>query len=159
MMPWVSAGVALISHAYGQSIYPKSDRSHSIGSPIRKAGPYPKEDFVVWGDGSQRRCFVYVSDAVDALFRLYDHVGRNGSTTVNVGTNEEVTVRELAGMTIGLSKKEIPLKFDVSKPTGALNRMPDLERVKKVLDWSPTTRFAEGLERTYAWAQSRLTSG
>jgi GDP-D-mannose 3',5'-epimerase len=159
MMPGVSAGVARIFHAYGENIYLRPDRSQVIGSLIRKAVRYPKEDFVVWGDGSQRRCFVYVSDAVDALFRLYDHVGRNGSTTVNVGTNEEVTVRELAGMTIGLSKKEIPLKFDVSKPTGALNRMPDLERVKKVLDWSPTTGFAEGLERTYAWAQSRLTSG
>jgi GDP-L-fucose synthase len=87
------------------------------------------------------------------------HVERHGSLTVNVGSTEETTVRELAERTIELSGKEIALEFDASRPTGALNRMPDLERVKRVLGWGPTTTFAKGLERTYEWAEGRISSG
>ena len=47
----------------------------------------------------------------------------------------------------------------MSKPTGALNRMPDLERIKRVLGWGPTTSFSYGLERTFKWAEARLSSG
>lgn len=156
LMPDVSWGVARIFHAYGKNIYLKPDRSQVIGSLIRKAVRYPAEDFVVWGDGSQRRCFVYIDDALDALMRLEKHVRERGNLTVNVGSTEETTVRDLAERVVLLSKKDIPLKFDESKLTGALNRTPDLSRAKRVLGWTPTTPFSEGLERTFDWAKVRL---
>jgi nucleoside-diphosphate-sugar epimerase len=157
MMPGVSSGVARIFHAYGENIYLKPDRSQVIGSLIRKAVRYPGEDFVVWGDGSQRRCFVFIDDAVEALFRLWSYTEANGSLTVNVGTTEEVTVRDLAERIIKLSKKYIPLRFDTSQPTGALNRMPDLERAELTLGWTPQIALPDGLARTYAWAENRLS--
>lgn len=156
LMPGVSYGVARIFHAYGKNIYLKSDRSQVIASLIRKAVRYPAEGFVVWGDGSQRRCFVYIEDALDALMRLEKHVMERGSLTVNVGSTEETTVRDLAQRVIRLSKKDIPLMFDDSKLTGALNRMPNLERAKRVLGWSPATSFSEGLKETFDWAKGRL---
>src|SRR5271169_559252 len=156
LMPGVSYGVARIFHAYGKNIYLKPDRSQVIASLIRKAVRYPAEDFVVWGDGSQRRCFVYIEDAIDAVMKLEKHVNDRGSLTVNVGSKEETTVRELAERIVLLSKKDIPLKFDTTKLTGALNRMPNLERAKRVLGWSPTTSFSEGLEATFEWAKTRL---
>jgi GDP-D-mannose 3', 5'-epimerase len=156
LMPEVSYGIARIFHAYGKNIYLKPDRSQVIASLIRKAVRYPAEDFVVWGDGSQRRCFVYIEDALDALMRLEKHVVEHGSLTVNVGSTEETTVRELAERVIRLSKKDIPLRFDESKPTGALNRMPNLDRAKRVLGWSPTTSFSKGLKETFDWAERRL---
>jgi len=156
LMPGVSYGVARIFHAYGKNIYLKPDRSQVIASLIRKAVRYPAEGFVVWGDGSQRRCFVYIEDALDALMRLEKHAVERGNLTVNVGSTEETTVRELAERVIRLSKKDIPLKFDDSKLTGALNRMPNLDRAKRVLGWSPTTSFSKGLEETFDWAKGRL---
>ncbi len=156
LMPGVSYGVARIFHAYGKNIYLRSDRSQVIASLIRKAVRYPEEDFVVWGDGSQRRCFVYIDDAIDALMRLEKHAVERGSLTVNVGSTEETTVRELAERVVALSNKDIPLKFDLSKPTGALNRTPDLARAKRVLGWSPTTPLSKGLEKTFDWAKGRL---
>ncbi len=156
LMSGVSCGVARIFHAYGKNIYLKPDRSQVIASLIRKAVRYPQEDFVVWGDGSQRRCFVYIDDALDALMRLEKHVSERGSLTVNVGSTEETTVRDLAERIIRLSKKDIQLRFDESKLTGALNRMPNLDRAKRVLGWSPTTSFSEGLQETFEWAQRRL---
>ncbi len=158
MMPEVASGVARIFHAYGANIYLKPDRSQVIASLIRKAVDYPREGFAVWGDGSQRRCFVYIDDVMDALFRLYDHTEKRGSLTVNIGSTKEVTVKELARLTVELSGKNIPISFDPSKPTGALNRTPDLTRVRRVLGWVPSTPFREGLERTYAWAEGRLSS-
>ena len=156
LMTGVRTGVARIFHAYGKNIYLKPDRSQVIGSLIRKAVNYPGEDFVVWGDGRQRRCFVYIDDALDAVFRLWDHVEKKSNLTVNVGSAEEVTVGELAEKVVELSGKRIELKFDASKPKGALNRKPDLARALSVLGWSPTTPLDEGLGRTYDWARSRL---
>ncbi len=118
LMPGVSYGVARIFHAYGKNIYLKPDRSQVIASLIRKAVRYPAEDFVVWGDGSQRRCFVYIDDALDALMRLEKHVVERGNLTVNVGSTEETTVRDLAERIVRLSKKDIPLKFDDIKAHG-----------------------------------------
>jgi len=157
LMTDTSYGIARIFHAYGSNIYLKPDRSQVIASLIRKAVRYPAEDFVVWGDGNQRRCFVYVDDALDALMRLEELVLKRGSLTVNVGSTEETTVRELAELVVKLSKKEITLKFDESKLTGALNRMPDLERAKSMLGWSPTTSFLDGLTKTFNWAKGRLS--
>jgi len=156
LMPGVSYGVARIFHAYGKNIYLRPDRSQVIASLIRKAIRYPAEDFVVWGDGSQRRCFVYIDDAIEALMRLERHVRDRGSLTVNIGSTEETTVRQLAERVVVLSKKDIPMKFDVSKPTGALNRTPDLTRARRVLGWAPTTPFSEGLKKTFDWAKGRL---
>lgn len=156
LMPDVSYGIARIFHAYGKNIYLKPDRSQVIASLMRKAIAYPAEGFVVWGDGSQRRCFVYIDDAIDALMRLEKHVKSRGNLTVNIGSTEETTVRELARRIVLVSKKAIPLKFDESKPTGALNRTPNLERAKNVLGWSPTTPLSEGLIETFGWAEKRL---
>jgi GDP-D-mannose 3', 5'-epimerase len=150
-----AVGVARIFHAYGTNIYMRPDRSQVIASLMRKAIRYPREDFVVWGDGRQRRCFVYIDDALDALFKLLRHVEKKGSLTVNIGTTEEFTVLELAKLIIGLSGKDITLKLDPSKPSGALNRMPDLARVERTLGWQPKTPFAEGLAKTYDWAVTR----
>jgi GDP-D-mannose 3',5'-epimerase len=156
LMPDTSHGVARIFHAYGKNIYLKPDRSQVIASLIRKAVRYPDEDFVVWGDGRQRRCFVYIDDALEALMRLERYVEERGNLTVNVGSTEETTVRDLAKRVVRLSKKDIPLKFDESKLTGALNRMPNLERAKRVLGWSPSTSFSKGLQETFDWARARL---
>ena len=152
----VSVGVARIFHAYGKNIYLRPDRSQVIASFMRKAIRYPKEGFTVWGDGRQRRCFVYIEDVIDALFRLLGYVESKGSLTVNVGSTEEVNVLGLAKKIIGLSGKKIEPSLDPSRPSGALNRMPDLALVKRTLGWEPTTPFSVGLSRTFDWALTRL---
>ena len=88
VLPDVKVGIARIFHAYGPNIYLKEDRSQVIGSLIRKAIRYPKEDFVVWGDGTQRRAFLYIDDFLDGLFRLDRYVETKGNLTVNLGSTE-----------------------------------------------------------------------
>jgi len=156
MMTGAKTGVARIFHAYGKNIYLKPDKSQVIASLIRKAIDYPEEGFVVWGDGSQRRCFVYIEDVVNALFLLRDYVEKNGKLTVNVGNIEETRISGLASKIIELSGKEIALKFDPSKPTGVIQRKPSLEKIKKTLGWSPNTKLDDGLKVTYDWALKRM---
>ncbi|MDA4130238.1 MAG: NAD-dependent epimerase/dehydratase family protein [Thaumarchaeota archaeon] len=156
MMPDVSVCIARIFHAYGENIYLKPDRSQVIASLISKAIRYPKEEFVVWGDGHQKRCFVFIDDLLEALKKLESFVLRKGKLTVNLGSQEEVNVRKLAEVIIGISGKNIKMRFDNSKPTGALSRKPDLQRIQKELDWIPKTRVGDGLVRTYNWAEKRI---
>ncbi len=158
MSPDLTYGVARIFHAYGKNIYLRPDRSQVIASLMRKAIRYPEEEFVVWGDGKQRRCFVYIDDALDALFLMREHILEKGNITVNVGSTEEHTVLDVANEVLKLSGKYIRMRFDRSKPSGALNRTPDLTRVKKTLGWSPTTKFAMGMAKTFEWAKKRLQS-
>ena len=156
MMTGVKSGVARIFHAYGKNIYLKPDRSQVIASLMRKAIYYPEEGFVVWGNGHQKRCFVYIDDVIEALFLLSDYVEEKGKLTVNVGNIEETSISDLASKIVGLSGKVISLKFDSSKPTGVLQRKPSLEKIKKALGWSPKTGLDEGLRVTYDWASRRL---
>ena len=158
VFPGVKVGVARIFHAYGPNIYLKEDRSQVIGSLIRKAVRYPREGFVVWGDGAQRRAFLYVDDFLDGLFRLDRYVETKGSLTVNLGSTEETTIKGLAERIIGISGKRITPKYDTTKPVGVLRRLPDLTRAEKTLGWRPKTKLADGLAKTYEWAELRIAS-
>ena len=155
MMKDVHVGIARIFHAYGKNIYLKSDRSQVMASLIVKTIKSTDGKIVVWGDGSQRRCFVYIGDVIDCLNRLYDH-SQDSNLTVNVGSQEEVTINNLAKMTVEISGKRIELEHDMTKPSGALQRRPDLRRVKEKLGWEPKTPLSVGLKETYAWAASRV---
>ena len=155
---WKRIGIARIFHAYGPNIYLKEDRSQVIGSLIRKAIRYPEEDFVVWGDGTQRRAFLYIDDFLDGLFRLDEYVETKGNLTVNLGSTEETTVKALAEGVIGISGKRITPKYYTTKPVGVLRRLPDLTRAEKTLGWKPKTKLADGLAKTYEWAERSIAS-
>ena len=158
VLPDIKVGIARIFHAYGPNIYLKEDRSQVIGSLIRKAIRYPKEDFVVWGDGTQRRAFLYVDDFLDGLFRLDRYVESKGNLTVNLGSTEETTIKGLAEKVIGISGKHITPKYDKTKPVGVLRRLPDISRAEKTLGWKPKTKLADGLAKTYEWAERRIAT-
>ena len=155
---WKRIGIARIFHAYGPNIYLKEDRSQVIGSLIRKAIRYPREDFVVWGDGTQRRAFLCIDDFLDGLFRLDEYVETKGNLTVNLGSTEETTVKALAEGVIGISGKRITPKYDTTKPVGVLRRLPDRSRAEKTLGWRPKTRLSDGLAKTCEWAERRTAS-
>ncbi|MDG7012350.1 MAG: NAD-dependent epimerase/dehydratase family protein [Nitrososphaerota archaeon] len=158
VIPNIKVGIARIFHAYGPNIYLKEDRSQVIGSLIRKAIRYPEEHFVMWGDGTQRRAFLYVDDFLDGLFRLDEYVETKGNLTVNLGSTEETTIKDLAEKIIDISGKRITPKYDTTKPVGVLRRLPDLTRAEKTLGWKPKTKLADGLAKTYEWAERSIAS-
>ena len=75
----------------------------------------------------------------------------NYSKPLNIGSDELISIDELADLIIEISGKNIGKKYDLSKPQGVRGRNADLQLIKKVLDWKPKTSYKEGLTRTYRW--------
>jgi len=102
----------------------------------------------VWGSGTPLREFLYVDDLADALLFLMEHY--NGLEFVNVGTGEEVSIRELAETIKAVVGFTGEITFDATKPDGTPRKLQDVSRLKS-LGWEAKTSLKEGIEHTYAW--------
>lgn len=140
-------------NVYGPMASYSEERGKVICSLIRKAILYPKERFVVWGDGRQTRSFLYISDAVEGTIRLMES---DYSKPINVGSDRLVSVNELAKKIIDLSNKDIEIEYDLTKPQGVRGRNADITLAKKVLNWEPKVSLEEGLLKTYNWLENEL---
>jgi len=152
----IKIGIARIFNVYGENEEP-DENAHVIPALIRKAILYPQEEFRVWGNGEQTRCFLYVADAVDALMKLEEKASIP-PVVVNIGSDEAVAIKIIAEKIAKLSGKNIKIIYDVTKPVGPLSRTADLSKARALLGWQPKTSLDEGLRRTYLWAEKRLMS-
>ncbi|MBR0874898.1 NAD-dependent epimerase/dehydratase family protein [Bradyrhizobium tropiciagri] len=107
----------------------------------------------VWGDGKQTRSFMYVDDCVEGIHRI---MRSDYAMPLNLGTDELVTVDELADLVIDISKKRIALVHDLSKPQGVRGRNSDNTRLRSVLQWEPRITLREGLVPTYNWIAEQV---
>jgi dTDP-glucose 4,6-dehydratase len=107
----------------------------------------------VYGDGSQTRSFCFVDDEVRGLLALLEssYVG-----PVNIGSDEERTMLEVAQLVLGISGSPSGIMFKDRPVDDPSQRRPDLTLAREHLGWEPTTTMPEGLERTIAWFRSRL---
>lgn len=130
---------------------PTDNHSHVVLDLIRKAIKYPKVEFEVWG-GKQTRDFVYVDDCVDALIELENRL--NGSPiTVNIGSGQATSIKELAEKIIHISGKDIKPKYKKIQ-IRQFSRTADITKAKTLLDWQPKISLDEGLRKTYAWFEN-----
>jgi nucleoside-diphosphate-sugar epimerase len=146
----IKVGILRIFKAYGPCDDYSPESGQVVCSLMRKAINYPKEDFVVWGDGSAERCLLYIDDLVDAMMRVSDALETRDRIIVNVGGNK-VSMSELATKIVSLSKKNISITYDPSRPSGPASRIPDMTVAKRELNWKPTTSLDEGLNKTWSW--------
>ena len=141
--------VARIFNTYGPRMLPDDGRviSNFIAQALRG------EPLTIYGDGSQTRCFCYVSDLIDVIIKLMD-CPKSGP--INIGNNDEFTILELAE----LIRKKINPKLElIRKPLpedDPLQRKPDLEYAKKHLGWSASTNLEEGLNKTISYFKELL---
>jgi GDP-L-fucose synthase len=115
-------------------------------------GEQMQTEVTVWGTGSPRREFLHVDDLAEALvllMRIYE-----GPVTINVGTGQEVTIRELAEMMKDVVGYQGRITWDSSKPDGTPRKLLDSSRIQK-LGWPPKHLLHAGLASTYAWAVER----
>lgn len=148
-------GVLRFHNVYGPRCEMDPEKSQVIPSLIRKAIRYPDEEFVVWGSGAQRRAFVYVDDAVDALIRVVER--GLGAGVIQIGPDTSTSIREIAEQVVTASGRTIPMRFDTSKPEGDVDRAADWSKARDVLGWRPTVDIAEGIRRTYEWCAREMT--
>ena len=124
--------------------------SHVLPALIRKAHEARGRgdaEYVVWGSGTPRREFLYVDDLADACVHLMES-GYNGPL-VNVGTGEDVTIRELAETVMQIVGFSGRIVFDSSKPDGMPRKLLDVSRLA-ALGWRARTVLRDGIARSYA---------
>jgi dTDP-glucose 4,6-dehydratase len=112
------------------------------------------EPITVYGDGSQTRSLCYVDDLIDGVVRL---LGTDYSDPVNIGSENEVTMLQLAKRIRDLSGSSSEIVFKPLPEDDPKQRRPDLTRAREVLGWEPTTSLDAGLNKTIAYFRQRLT--
>lgn len=135
-------------NAYGPRDDFEWETSHVIPALIRKVveGHNPIE---VWGDGSQTRSFLYVSDFVEGLMLTLERYAE--CDPVNIGSGEEVTIADLIRLIIRLAGRQAELKFNLDKPGGQPRRIGDYSKAHRLLGYRPQVSLADGLARTINW--------
>lgn len=151
---------------YGLNV--KIARFHNIFGPLgtwtggkekspaalcRKVAVCNDGDYIeVMGDGKQTRSFLFVQECVDGILKL---MSSEFSGPVNIGSEEMVTIEELAKRIIKISGKHIEIRF-VQGPQGVRGRNSDNRLIREKLGWEPQTPLVEGLFITYKWINSQV---
>jgi GDP-L-fucose synthase len=128
------------------------ESSHVIPALIRKmseARERGEDEVVLWGDGSPTREFLYVEDCADAIALALERY--DGREPVNVGTGQEITIRDLAELVADVSGFGGDIRWDTSKPNGQPRRRLETSRAEELFGFRARTSLREGLERTVAW--------
>lgn len=142
---------AMPTNLYGPEDNFDLETAHVLPALLRKfheAKEAGKKEVAVWGSGTPRREFLHVDDLADACLFLMRHY--DDSEPINVGTGEDVTIREMAtliGQVVGYDGAVV---WDRTKPDGTPRKLLDVSRLKAV-GWKAQIGLREGLERTYAW--------
>jgi GDP-L-fucose synthase len=135
------------------------ETSHVIPALIRKmleAEDRGEGEVVLWGDGSPTREFLYVKDAAEALFLASQRY--EAAEPVNLGTGEEISIRELAEVIASATGFSGEIFWDTSKPNGQPRRLLDVSRAEQSFGFKARTPFTEGIERTVAWYRQAVPS-
>jgi GDP-L-fucose synthase len=133
--------------------------SHVIPALIRKCVEAREagDPFVeVWGTGAASREFLYVDDAADGIVLAAERY--DDAEPVNLGVGLEITIRDLVGLIVRLTRYRGSLRWDESKPDGQRRRALDTTRAKERFGFAAATSFGDGLSRTIEWYE-RTRSG
>jgi nucleoside-diphosphate-sugar epimerase len=106
----------------------------------------------IWGDGKQTRSFLYIDECLEGVRRL---VESDFAGPVNVGSDEMVSINQLAEMIGKISGKQFSIRH-IEGPLGVRGRNSDNRLIRQKLGWAPSAPLAAGLEKTYVWIESQL---
>jgi GDP-L-fucose synthase len=142
---------AMPTNLYGPGDNFDLTSSHVVPALIRKfheAAVANAPSAVVWGTGTPRREFLHVDDLADACLFVMEHY--DGDEHINVGTGEDLSIRELAEQIRDIVAPGVSITFDASKPDGMPRKLLDVGRLH-ALGWRHRIGLADGLASTYEW--------
>ncbi len=129
------------------------ETSHVIPALIRKMVESP-DRIELWGDGTPTREFLYVEDAADGIALAAERY--DGADPVNLGSGEEIAIRDLAELIAELVGFGGEIVWDATKPNGQPRRRLDVSKAEELFGFRARTSLRDGLERTIAWYRSRV---
>lgn len=134
--------------------------SHVLPAMIRKfheAKVQMASDVILWGTGAPCREFLHVDDLADAsVFLMERYNAEQIGEFVNVGTGNDLTIKELSEMVQGIVGFEGSVVWDKTKPDGTPRKLLDISRLK-ALGWKPKTALKDGIRKTYEWYVQMMT--
>ena len=107
----------------------------------------------LWGDGSPKREFLHVDDLAEALVVCMDKY--DSDDIINIGTGEDVTIKELAETIVDVVGYKNDYEWDTSKPNGTPRKVLNVDKMKS-LGWEPKISLRDGIESTYAWYKENV---
>src|SRR5258708_7796323 len=124
--------------------------SHVISALINRG--YDGENPVKgWGSGTQTRAFLYVEDMAEGMMKAIEHYPV--PDPINLGTDEEISIKDLIKKIIAISGINTRVVFDTSKPDGSPRRNSDNKKAIEKTKFTAKTSLDEGLKKTIAWYQ------
>jgi GDP-L-fucose synthase len=132
------------------------ETSHVIPALIRKmveAHERGDEEIVLWGDGTPTREFLYVEDCARGLALAGERY--DGGEPVNLGTGEEIAIRDLAELVRTETGFAGEIRWDASRPNGQPRRRLDTTRAQELFGFTAEVPLREGIARTVAWYRAR----
>lgn len=145
------------TNLYGPNDNFDLETSHVLPALLRKfheAKERNTDSMVVWGTGTPRREFLYVDDMADACVYVMNQEGFHGIkreiALFNVGTGQDVSISELAGIIRDVVGFKGSIQWDTDKPDGTPQKLLDVSRLK-LQGWKASTHLVDGLRKTYQW--------
>ena len=140
------------TNLYGPNDNFDINSGHVLPSFIAKfhGGLSHSEHYIInlWGDGSPKREFLHVDDLAEACYTCMKNYDE--PEPINVGTGEDVTIKELAETIVKVTGYQNYYQWDSSKPNGTPRKVLNVDKIK-LLGWEPKIGLREGIESTYEW--------
>tara|TARA_Y100001960_G_C14659751_1_gene820176 strand:- start:98 stop:1054 length:957 start_codon:yes stop_codon:yes gene_type:complete len=143
------------SNVYGP--YDKFDlnKSHACSATIKKIFSSKNNKIKVWGNGKEKRDFLFVYDLVEAI-KLSISKQKNKFEIFNIGSSKPVSINNLVKEVIKISNKKINIEYDKTKPTNKFSLSLNCNKAKKLLNWKPDYDLNQGLKLTINWYKNNL---
>lgn len=141
---------AMPTNLYGPGDNYDLDSSHVLPALIRKAHEAKQsaaKNMTIWGSGAPRREFLHANDCADACVFLLQHY--SGDLHINVGSGEDISIRELADIVCDVVGYEGTIELDLSKPDGTPRKLMSGARLA-ALGWKPAIQFRQGITSAYS---------
>ncbi len=145
--------IARFHNIFGPEGTWESGKEKAVAALCRKVILEPNGGAIqVWGSGSQTRSFLFIDECLDGVRRLVDSdfIG-----PVNIGSEEMISINDLAKMIISISGKDIQIE-NVPGPVGVQGRNSDNRLIKSKLAWAPSLPLVAGVEKTYRWIEQQV---
>jgi GDP-D-mannose 3',5'-epimerase len=128
----------------------------AICRKVAQAQLSESDEIEIWGDGEQRRSFMYIDDCLIGTMRIMES---DILDPINLGSSELVTINQLVDIVEEIAGVRLKRRYLLDAPKGVRGRNSDNTLIRERLGWEPATSLATGLERTYAWIHDELTAG
>lgn len=143
------------SNIYGPHDKYDLERSHVFGATIAKVMNDKDGKITVWGDGSEERDLLYVSDLVDFVEIVLESQ-ETPFEVINVGSSLLVSVRDLVEKVMKISGKRLGIEFDSAAPTVKVKVVLNTEKARTKYKWGPKVPLDEGIRRTLGWYKENI---